>query len=105
MIAAKTAEEARLPRGPQPDHGASLRTGRLGPIVSPEGAAGAELTDLDRGCSTRCRARNTPARPRRWSPAWTSWSSGPGRRADLAGTVYDPATRQDTLARIAKAWG
>ena len=23
----------------------------------------------------------------------------------LAGTVYDPATRQDTLARIAKAWG
>jgi hypothetical protein len=23
----------------------------------------------------------------------------------LAGTVYDPATRQDTLARIAKVWG
>jgi alkanesulfonate monooxygenase SsuD/methylene tetrahydromethanopterin reductase-like flavin-dependent oxidoreductase (luciferase family) len=22
----------------------------------------------------------------------------------LAGTVYDPATRQDTLTRVAKAW-
>ena len=23
----------------------------------------------------------------------------------LAGTVYDPASRQDTLVRVAKAWG
>ena len=27
------------------------------------------------------------------------------RELMLAGTVYDPATRQDTLARIANAWG
>jgi hypothetical protein len=83
----------------------SLRTGRLGPIVSPEAAAAVELSDLDRSVLNQL-------------PGTQFAGTGDEVVADLdalvertgadelilAGTAYDPASRQDTLARIAKVW-
>src|SRR3954470_18697498 len=48
VIAAETTEEARYLAGPSRIMALSLRTGRLGPIVSPEAAATVQLSELDR---------------------------------------------------------
>ena len=105
VIAAETTEEAEFLAGPSRIMALSLRTGRLGPIVSPETAATVELSDLDRsvldqlpGTQYACTAEEVVA-------ALDELAERTG--ADelmLAGTVYDPATRRDTLTRIAKAW-
>jgi alkanesulfonate monooxygenase SsuD/methylene tetrahydromethanopterin reductase-like flavin-dependent oxidoreductase (luciferase family) len=83
----------------------SLRTGRLGPIVSPERGRGVELSDSTAACSTAARH---PVRGHRRRGGGGLDELVERTGADeliLAGTVYDPATRQDTLARVAKAWG
>jgi luciferase family oxidoreductase group 1 len=106
VIAAETTEEAQYLAGPSRIMALSLRTGRLGPIVSPERAAAVELTDLDRdllaalpGTQFAGTAAEVVERLE-----WLVERTGADELM-LAGTVYDPATRQDTLARIAKAWG
>nr|WP_308121279.1 LLM class flavin-dependent oxidoreductase [Actinoplanes bogorensis] len=97
VIAAATTEEAIYLAGPSRVMVQSLRTGRLGPIVSPEEAA-----DLDPelpGTQYAGTAEEVVA-------GLDDLIERTGaRELMLAGTVYDPATRQDTLARIAKAWG
>jgi luciferase family oxidoreductase group 1 len=105
VIAAETTEEAKYLAGPSRIMALSLRTGRLGPIVSPEAAAAVELSDLDRSVLDQL-------------PGTQFAGTGDEVVADLdalvertgadelilAGTAYDPASRQDTLARVAKAW-
>ncbi|MBM2619125.1 LLM class flavin-dependent oxidoreductase [Actinoplanes sp. LDG1-06] len=96
VIAADTTSEAQFLAGPSRVMVQSLRSGRLGPIVAPE------HVDLDPalpGTQYAGTADEVVA-------ALDDLVARTGaQELMLAGTVYDPATRQDTLARIAKAWG
>ena len=95
VIAAGTTEEAQFLAGPSRVMVQSLRTGRLGPIVSPETAAAVPDGPGTQYAGT---AEEVVA-------GLDSLVTRTG--ADeliLAGTTYDPATRQDTLTRVAKAW-
>jgi luciferase family oxidoreductase group 1 len=98
-IAAETAEEAAFLAGPSRVMFRSLRTGRLGPIVSPESAATQGLSDQDPGTQFTGTAEEVVA-----GLAELVARTGADELI-LAGTTYDPATRQETLTRIAKAWG
>jgi luciferase family oxidoreductase group 1 len=105
VIAAETTEEAQYLAGPSRIMALSLRTGRLGPIVSPEAAATVELSDLDRGVLDQLPGTQYAGTAEEVVAGLAELVERTG--ADelmLAGTVYDPATRQDTLTRIAKAW-
>jgi luciferase family oxidoreductase group 1 len=106
VIAAETTEEAHYLAGPSRIMALSLRTGRLGPIVSPEQAAGVELSDLDRSLLDTLPGTQYAGTADEVVARLDELVERTG--ADelmLAGTVYDPATRQDTLRRVAKAWG
>ena len=106
VIAAETTEEALHLAGPSRIMALSLRTGRLGPIVSPESAASVELSDLDRAMLDSLPGTQFAGTGDEVAAALGDLVERTG--ADelmLAGTVYDPATRQDSLARIAKVWG
>jgi alkanesulfonate monooxygenase SsuD/methylene tetrahydromethanopterin reductase-like flavin-dependent oxidoreductase (luciferase family) len=84
----------------------SLRTGRLGPIVSPETAAKAELTELERGLLDSLPGTQYAGTADEVVDGLDALVERTGaNELILAGTVYDPATRQDTLTRVAKAWG
>jgi luciferase family oxidoreductase group 1 len=105
VIAAETTEEAQFLAGPSRIMALSLRTGRLGPIVSPESAAAVELSDLDRGLLDSLPGTQFAGTGDEVAAGLEALVERTG--ADeliLAGTVYDPATRQDTLTRVAKAW-
>ena len=106
VIAAETTEEARHLAGPSRIMALSLRTGRLGPIVSPEEAAEVELSDLDRAMLDSLPGTQYAGTADEVVAALDELVERTGAgELILAGTVYDPATRQDTLARVAKAWG
>jgi luciferase family oxidoreductase group 1 len=100
VIAAETTEEALFLAGPSRIMALSLRSGRLGPIVSPETAAARGASDLDTlpGTQYAGTAEEVVA-----GLAALVERTGADELI-LAGTVYDPATRQDTLARLAKTW-
>jgi luciferase family oxidoreductase group 1 len=105
VIAAGTAEEAHFLAGPSRIMALSLRTGRLGPIVSPEQAASVELSELDRAMLDSLPGTQFAGTADDVVAGLDDLVTRTG--ADeliLAGTVFDPATRQDTLIRIAKAW-
>ncbi|GAA4922027.1 LLM class flavin-dependent oxidoreductase [Actinoplanes utahensis] len=105
VLAAETTEEAQFLAGPSRIMALSLRTGRLGPMVSPETAAGRELTDLDRAVLESLPGTQYAGTADEVVAALEALIERTG--ADelmLAGSVYDPATRIDSLARIAKAW-
>jgi luciferase family oxidoreductase group 1 len=105
VIAAETTEEAQYLAGPSRIMALSLRTGRLGPIVSPEAAAAMQLSELDRGVLDHLPGTQYAGTAEEVVAGLDALVERTG--ADeliLAGTVYDPATRQDTLTRIAKAW-
>jgi luciferase family oxidoreductase group 1 len=105
-IAAETAEEARFLAGPSRIMALSLRTGRLGPIVSPEAAAAVELSDLDRAMLDSLPGTQFAGTGEDVARGLDELVARTGaNELILAGTVYDPATRQDTLVRVAKAWG
>jgi luciferase family oxidoreductase group 1 len=106
VIAAETTEEAEFLAGPSRIMALSLRTGRLGPIVSPESAAAVELSELDRSMLDSLPGTQYAGTADEVVAGLTELVERTG--ADeliLAGTLYDPATRQDSLRRIAKAWG
>ncbi|HEY0530216.1 MAG TPA: LLM class flavin-dependent oxidoreductase [Actinoplanes sp.] len=106
VIAAETTEEAHYLAGPSRIMALSLRTGKLGPIVSPAQAATVELSDLDRSLLDSLPGTQFAGTADEVVAGLEALVSRTG--ADelmLAGTVYDPATRQDTLIRVAKAWG
>jgi alkanesulfonate monooxygenase SsuD/methylene tetrahydromethanopterin reductase-like flavin-dependent oxidoreductase (luciferase family) len=105
-IAAETTEEAQFLAGPSRVMALSLRTGRLGPMVSPESAARADLSDLDRAMLQSLPGTQYAGTADEVVAGLDALVERTG--ADeliLAGAVYDPATRQESLARIAKAWG
>jgi luciferase family oxidoreductase group 1 len=105
VIAADTAEEATYLAGPSRIMALSLRTGRLGPIVSPAAAASVELSDLDRSVLDQLPGTQFSGTAEAVVADLDALVERTG--ADeliLAGTVYDPETRKDTLARIAKVW-
>jgi luciferase family oxidoreductase group 1 len=105
VIAAETAEEAHYLAGPSRIMALSLRTGRLGPIVSPEKAASVELSDLDRAMLDSLPGTQFAGTAEEVVAGLDELVARTG--ADeliLAGTVHDPATRQDSLTRIAKVW-
>ena len=105
VIAAETTEEARFLAGPSRIMALSLRTGRLGPIVAPETAATAELSDLDRSLLDSLPGTQYAGTADEVVAGLDALVERTGTdELILAGTVYDPATRQDTLARVAKAW-
>ncbi|MEU4421282.1 LLM class flavin-dependent oxidoreductase [Actinoplanes sp. NPDC024001] len=106
VIAAETTEEAQYLAGPSRIMALSLRTGRLGPMVSPETAARSELSDLDRAMLESLPGTQYAGTAEEVVAGLDALVER--TRADeliLAGAVYDPQTRQDSLARIAKAWG
>ncbi|WP_229073991.1 LLM class flavin-dependent oxidoreductase [Actinoplanes sp. DH11] len=106
VLAAETTEEADHLAGPSRVMALSLRTGRLGPMVSPETAAARELTDLDRAVLESLPGTQFAGTAEEVVAGLDALVERTG--ADeliLAGSAYDPATRQDSLARIAKAWG
>jgi luciferase family oxidoreductase group 1 len=107
VIAAETTEEAQYLAGPSRIMALSLRTGRLGPIASPStaAAAAADLSDLERGMLDSLPGTQYAGTADEVVAGLDALVQRTG--ADeliLAGTVYDPATRQDTLIRVAKAW-
>jgi luciferase family oxidoreductase group 1 len=105
VVAAGTTEEAQFLAGPSRIMALSLRTGRLGPIVSPEAAAAVPLSDLDRSVLDQLPGTQYAGTADEVVAGLDALVERTG--ADeliLAGTAYDVATRQDTLARIAKAW-
>ena len=105
VIAAETTEEAQYLAGPSRIMALSLRTGRLGPIVSPAAAAAVPLSDLDRSVLDQLPGTQYAGTADEVVAGLDALVERTG--ADeliLAGTAYDVATRQDTLARIAKAW-
>jgi luciferase family oxidoreductase group 1 len=105
VLAASTTEEAQFLAGPSRIMALSLRTGHLGPIVSPETAAQRELSDLDRAVLESLPGTQYAGTADEVVAALDTLVDRTG--ADelmLAGAVHDPATRVDSLARIAKAW-
>jgi luciferase family oxidoreductase group 1 len=108
VIAAETTEEAQYLGGPSRIMALSLRMNRPGPIMSPENAATAVaelsyaegiLLDTLPGTQHAGTADEVVA-------GLDALVERTG--ADelmLAGTVFDPASRQETLRRVAKAWG
>jgi luciferase family oxidoreductase group 1 len=105
VIAAETTEEAQFLAGPSRIMALSLRTGRLGPIVSPESAAEVTLSDLDRAMLDSLPGTQFAGTADEVVAGLDELVARTGaNELMLAGTVYDPATRQDSLARIAKAW-
>jgi luciferase family oxidoreductase group 1 len=106
VIAAGTHEEAQFLAGPSRIMALSLRTGRLGPIVAPEQAAARELSDLDRSLLDQLPGTQYAGTAEEVVESLDKLVDRTGaNELILAGTVYDPATRRDSLARIAKAWG
>jgi alkanesulfonate monooxygenase SsuD/methylene tetrahydromethanopterin reductase-like flavin-dependent oxidoreductase (luciferase family) len=106
VIAAETHEEAQFLAGPSRIMALSLRTGRLGPIVSPEQAANRELSELDRGLLDQLPGTQYAGTADEVADDLEKLVERTGAgELMLAGAVYDPATRRDSLARIAKAWG
>ncbi|MEU4159557.1 LLM class flavin-dependent oxidoreductase [Actinoplanes sp. NPDC026670] len=104
-LAAETAEEARYLAGPSRVMALSLRTGRLGPMVSPETAAQRQLSDMDLAVLESLPGTQFTGTADEVVAALEDLADRTG--ADeliLAGAVHDPATRIDSLARIAKAW-
>jgi luciferase family oxidoreductase group 1 len=105
VLAAETTEEAQFLAGPSRMMALSLRTGRLGPMVSPEAAAKRPLSDLDRSVLESLPGTQFAGTADEVIAALDNLADRTG--ADellLAGAVHDPATRIDSLARIAKAW-
>jgi luciferase family oxidoreductase group 1 len=105
VIAAETTEEAAYLAGPSRIMALSLRTGRLSAIVSPAAAAATELTETERAAWVHLPGTQYAGTAEQVVAGLDELVARTG--ADelmLAGTVYDPATRQDTLARIAKIW-
>jgi luciferase family oxidoreductase group 1 len=106
VIAAETHEEAQFLAGPSRIMALSLRTGRLGAIVPPEQAAARELSDLDRSLLDQLPGTQYAGTAEEVVESLDRLVDRTGaNELILAGTVYDPATRRDSLARIAKAWG
>jgi len=106
VIAAETTEEADFLAGPSRIMALSLRTGRLAPIVSPETAAATPLSDLDRGLLAQLPGTQYAGTADEVVASLDKLVERTGaKELILAGTVYDPETRKDSLARIAKAWG
>jgi len=105
VIAAGTTEEAHFLAGPSRIMALSLRTGRLGPIVSPDVAAAREVSDLDRQILDQLPGTQYAGTAEEVVAGLDELVERTA--ADeliLAGTVYEPATRQDTLTRLMKAW-
>jgi alkanesulfonate monooxygenase SsuD/methylene tetrahydromethanopterin reductase-like flavin-dependent oxidoreductase (luciferase family) len=106
VIAAETTEQAQFLAGPSRIMALSLRTGRLGPIVSPEQAAAVELSDLDRAMLDSLPGTQYAGTADEVVAGLDELVERTGaNELILAGTVFDPTTRQDSLARIAKVWG
>ena len=106
VIAAETTEQAQYLAGPSRIMALSLRTGRLGPMVSPETAAQAELSELDQAMLASLPGTQYAGTAEEVVAGLDALVERTG--ADelmLAGAVYDPATRRESLARIAKVWG
>ncbi len=107
-IAAGTAEEAQFLAGPSRVMALSLRTGRLGPMVSPEAAAAtlANLSDLDQAMLDQLPGTQYAGTTDEVVAGLDVLVERTGAdEVILAGSAYDPGTRQETLQRIAKAWG
>jgi alkanesulfonate monooxygenase SsuD/methylene tetrahydromethanopterin reductase-like flavin-dependent oxidoreductase (luciferase family) len=106
VIAAETTEEAQFLGGPSRMMALGLQMSRLGPIMSPETAATTELSYAEQVLLDTLPGPQYAGTADEVVAGLEKLVERTG--ADelmLAGTVFDPASRQDTLRRVAKAWG
>jgi len=112
VLVAPTAGEARHLAGPSRVMALSLRTGRLGPVVSPDDAAAA-LAELERTATSQLGALLAELPGTQVvgtvTDAVAALDALVARTgADelmITGTAYDVQTRIDTLERLAAGWG
>ena len=108
VIAAETADQARYLAGPSRIMALGLRTGRLGPVVSPVEAAAAELSDLDRrlldslpGTQLVGHRRRRGGRARRAGRAHRRGRADPGRHGARSGDeAGDPGPGREGVGRL-----
>ncbi|GAA1617346.1 LLM class flavin-dependent oxidoreductase [Actinoplanes couchii] len=106
VIAAETAEQAQFQAGPSRVMMLNLRTGGFQPMISPEAAAARSFSDLDRQMMEALSGAQYVGTADEVVASLDALVKH--TEADeliLAGMLYDPATQQDSLARIASAWG
>ncbi len=104
-LAAETTEEAHFLAGPSRIMALSLRTGRLGPMISPQTAAQRDLSEMDHAVLETLPGTQVIGTEAEVVDALDALVERTG--ADelmLAGSVYAPETRVDSLSRIAKEW-
>jgi luciferase family oxidoreductase group 1 len=105
VIAAETTEEAKFLAGPSRIMALSLRTGRLGPVVSPETAASMPLSELERSVLEQLPGTQYVGTGEQVAAGLAELADRTGAaELIIASTAYDPATKIDTLTRLAKAW-
>ncbi|WP_430781605.1 LLM class flavin-dependent oxidoreductase [Actinoplanes sp. G11-F43] len=106
VLAAETAEEARFQAGPGRVMMLNLRTGGFQPMISPEAAAAREFSELDRQMMEALSGGQYIGTADEVVAGLDALVEQTGaNELILAGMLYDPAVQQDSLARIAKAWG
>ncbi len=112
VLVASTVAEARYLAGPSRVMALSLRTGRLGPVVSPDDAAAA-LAELERTAPAQLSALLADLPGTQVVGTVTDAVAALEALVDrtgadelmITGTAYDVQTRIDTLERLAAGWG
>lgn len=104
-LVADTAEEAAYLAGPAKVMALSLRSGQLGPVVSPEAAAARGFTELEEGMLAHLPALKSVGTAEQVSEDLRGLVERSGaQELMLAGTMYDVATRIETLEAVAQAF-
>ena len=106
VVAAETERQARFRAGPSRMMSLSLRTGRLRPLPSPEQAEAYDASPAERALLATLPGTQHVGTGAQVVDGLDALVARTG--ADellLAGVEHDPASRQETLTRVAEAWG
>lgn len=103
-LVADTAEEAQYLAGPAKVMALSLRSGQLGPVISPEDAASRGFSDLEEEMLAHLPATKFVGTADDVTASLDGLVQRSGaQELMLAGTAYDVQTRIQTLAAVAQA--
>lgn len=104
-LTAATEEEAEYLAGPAKIMALSLRSGQLGPIVSPEEAAGRTLSDQEQLVLEHLPAIKAVGTPQQVVARLEELVELTGvQELMITGTTYDVGSRIDSLKHLAEAW-
>ncbi len=104
-LTAETEEEAQYLAGPARVMALSLRSGRLGPIVSPEEAAEREFTEQEQMMLDHLPAIKAVGTPDQVAARLDELVEVTGaQEVMITGTTYEVGTRIASLAHLAEAW-